>query len=166
MIHIVQAQCKARNLDRIEGVCPDVFTDNEPGNAGQVITEEEQSRLYRPLSLEGRKCLSRGRGCTSQHERVLRLTDELSPSPHKKHVQNSGGGQTSSTTKVVLSDLNTVSFPAGQEDAVELMNKSTECKPHLLHEHELSIAANVPKRKHPCPVRILSHFLITYSARR
>ena len=40
MIHLVQAQCKARNLDRIVGVRPDVFTGNEPGNAGQVVTEE------------------------------------------------------------------------------------------------------------------------------
>ena len=42
MIHLVPAQCKARDLDRVVGVRPDVFTDNEPGNAKQVDTEGKE----------------------------------------------------------------------------------------------------------------------------
>ena len=58
---LVQVQCKAPNLDRIVGVRrPDVFTDNEPGNPGQVVVEESRGRLYQSLSLLGRKqCQSR-----------------------------------------------------------------------------------------------------------
>ena len=43
------------------------------------------------------------------------------------------------------------------------MNKSTECKPHLLHEHELSIAANAPKRAQP---GLYLYSYVAYSARQ